>query len=91
MAPAGRSLTISGEGRRQTLRQLVWVLLECAHDLDDQSDAPRIGNLCQIIDRMSVDIAAADKASFAAIFHQATVLTQVLEEWLKTARQFTRH
>ncbi|WP_258579805.1 MULTISPECIES: hypothetical protein [Rhizobium] len=44
-----------------------------------------------MIDRMSVDIAAADKASFAAILHQATVLTQVLEQRLKTARQFTRH
>ncbi|MEK1896906.1 MAG: hypothetical protein AAAB20_27125 [Rhizobium sp.] len=69
----------------------MWVLLEYAHDLDHQSDAPKIEKLCQIIDRMSVDIAAADKASFSAILHQATVLTQVLEQRLKTARQFTRH
>ncbi len=91
MASPRRSSTTSGETRRRTLRRRAWVLLEYAHDLDDQSDAPKIEKLCQMIDRMSVDIAAADKASFAAILHQATVLTQVLEQRLKTARQFTRH
>ncbi|SEH92033.1 hypothetical protein SAMN05216228_1012176 [Rhizobium tibeticum] len=91
MASPSRLSTISGGTRRRTLRRRAWVLLEYAHDLDDKSDASQIEKLCQMIDRMSVDIVAADKASFAAILHQAIVLTQVLEQRLKTARQFTRH